>query len=144
MGIAWGIVVTFLSALCWGGQALSWFAPSRAVGAGLMESEDSVEPAFFADGRGEALWDTFTLWTMLVAGVLLVADQAAWPYFGLVGGGAYTYFAGRGIAARLAMQRRHLRIGTPESVRTGFFFLTVWGVMGAVTIAAAAIALEGR
>ncbi|MCP4966191.1 MAG: hypothetical protein GY926_13270 [bacterium] len=83
-----------------------------------------------------------TLWVMAAAGVLLIADAAAWPYLGLVGGGMYLYFGGRGISARLTMTRRGLRIGTPESVRTGIIFLAVWGAMALITIVAAITALE--
>jgi len=32
---------------------------------------------------------------MVTAGVLLIVDSPAWPYFGLVGGGTYIHFAGR-------------------------------------------------
>ena len=89
MGILWGLVVVALSLLCWGGQVISWFAPATAVRLTLMEAEDSVEPTYFADVRGEALWDTLTLWTLVVAGVLLTLDVSAWAYFGLVGGGIW-------------------------------------------------------
>jgi hypothetical protein len=141
MGILWGLVVVALSLLCWGGQAISWFAPATAVRLTLMEPEDTVEPTYFADVRGEALWDTLTLWTMLVAGVLLVLDVSAWAYFGLVGGGMYVYFAGRGIVTRRAMQQRGYRVGAAQNVKLGYVFLAVWGVMGLITIAAAVAAL---
>ena len=78
----------------------------------------------------------------MVAGVLLLADQDAWAYFGLVGGGAYLYFAGRGIATRRAMQHRGLRIGSPQNVRTAFVALSGWGLMAAITIAASVRALQ--
>jgi hypothetical protein len=106
-----------------------------------MEPEDTVEPTYFADVRGEALWDTLTLWTMLVAGVLLVLDVSAWAYFGLVGGGMYVYFAGRGIVTRRAIQQRGYRVGAAQNVKLGYVFLAVWGVMGLITIAAAVAAL---
>lgn len=144
MNVAWGLVVMLLSLLAWAGQATSWIAPARAVRLSLMEAEDTVEPAFYADSRGEAVWDTFTLWTMVVAGALLVADQPAWPYFGLVGGGMYLYFAGRGIFARVALRRRHLRIGAAGDVRVGLTFLTIWAVMAGITIVAAVAELRGR
>jgi hypothetical protein len=143
MNVAWGVIVTLLSLLCWAGQAISWVAPSRAVNLSLMEAEDAVEPTFFADVRGEAAWDSLTLWTMVVAGVLLVVDQPAWAYFGLVGGGMYVYFAGRGIFTRLTMQRRHLRVGTAQNVRVVLTFLALWGVMGAITIVGAVNELSG-
>jgi hypothetical protein len=141
MAIGWGVVVLLLSLLCWVGQAISWLAPSSAASLGLMEAEDTVDPAFFADARGEARWDTLTLWTMVVAGVLLLADEPAWAYFGLVGGGMYLYFAGRGIFARLELRSRGLRIGGSRSITAGLTFLTIWGAMGLITIIAAVVAL---
>jgi hypothetical protein len=141
MGLAWGIAVTLLSLLCWVGQAISWLAPSTAVKLTLMEAEDTVEPSYFADVRGEARWDTLTLWTMVVAGILLAGDDPSWAYFGLIGGGMYLYFAGRGISTRLAMQRRGLRIGARRNVTVGFAFLTIWAVTGLITIIAAVVAL---
>ncbi len=144
MGVAWGIVVLALSLLCWGGQAVSWFAPSTAVKLTLMEAEDSVDPSYFADIRGEALWDTLTLWTMAASGVLLAAGNPSWAYFGLVGGGMYVYFAGRGIVTRLTMQRHGRRIGTRQNVIVAFALLTVWGVMAVITIIAAVVALATR
>ena len=61
MGIIWGIVVALLALLAWGGQTVSLFAPETAARLTLTESEDEVDPAFWADVRGEALWDIFTL-----------------------------------------------------------------------------------
>ncbi len=142
MGIFWGIVLLVLGVVCWGGQAVSWLAPVTAVRLTLTEAESDVEPAFWADTRGEAPWDFLTLWTLPVAGVLLVLDVAEWAYFGLVGGGIYLYFAGRGILTRLAMRRRGLRIGAPGQVRVGLAFLAIWGVTAAITVAAAVVALE--
>jgi hypothetical protein len=107
-----------------------------------MESEHDVEPAFWADIRGEAAWDFWTLWTLVVAGLLLILDISAWAYFGLIGGGIYLYFAGRGVFARLAMQRRGLRFGAPKGVKVGLGFLAVWGVTALITIAAAVVALS--
>ena len=136
MQIFFGLVVVALSLLAWGGQTISWLNPDLGVKWSLMEAEDDVEPTYWADIRGETVWDGFTLWTMVVAGILLIIDNSAWPYFGLVGGGMFVYFAGRGILTRLAMQRRGLRIGARSSVRIGLIFLAIWGLMGLITIAA--------
>lgn len=141
MGILWGIVIVMLSALCWGGQAIVLFSPTTGTRLGLSEAEDDVEPTFWADIRGEALWDVLTLWTMVVAGALLVVGNPAWTYFGLIGGSTYLYFAGRGISTRVAMLRRDLRIGTPQGVKQSIIFLATWGGMGLITIAAATVAL---
>jgi len=142
MNVLWGLVVTVLSLLSWGGQALSTFSPATAVRWKLVEPEDDVEPAFWADVRGEALWDTLTLWTMVVAGISLTTDQPVWAYFGLVGGGMYLYFGGRAILTRAAMVRRGLHIGTAQNLRLAFVFSAVWAGMAVVTIVAAIVALE--
>ena len=137
MDIAWGIVLIVLSLICWGGQALSLFAPAAAERMSVTEPEEAVEPAFYADVRGEAAWDTLTLWIPVAAGVLLIAGSPAWPYFGIAGGAIYVYFSGRGIFTRRSLERRGLRIGTPRSVTVGYTFLVIWGVMGLVTALAA-------
>jgi hypothetical protein len=137
MQIFWGIVVTALSLLCWGGQAIVWLAPATGVRLNLCEAESDVEPAYWADVRGEAAWDFFTLWTLVVAGALLIIDHCAWAYFGLVGGGMYVYFAGRGLFTRVSMQRRGLRIGARLNLKLGYSLLTIWGLTGLITIAAA-------
>ena len=142
MSFVWGVVLVALSLLAWGGQTISWLAPSRATVLGLVEAEDDVEAVYWADIRGEAAWDAATLWTMAVAGALLIADHSWWPYFGLVGGGMYLYFSGRGILTRLAMQRRGFRIGAARNVQAGYALLGVWGAMAAVTIGAATAALS--
>jgi hypothetical protein len=141
MQIFWGIVLVASSLLCWGGQTIVCFAPATGARLGLSETEADVEPTFWADVRGEAIWDFLTLWTLVMAGVLLIIDHPAWAYFGLVGGSMYIYFAGRGILTRVAMLRRGLRIGAPKSVKVVFIFLTIWGVTGLATIVAAITAL---
>lgn len=144
MQIFFGIVVAALSLLCWGGQMIVWLAPKTGVRLGLSEAESDVEPAYWADIRGEAAWDSLTLWTLMVAGALLISEHSAWPYFGLVGGGMYLYFAGRGILTRVVMRRRGLRVGAPMNLKLGYVFLAVWGFTGLATIAAAVVALRAR
>ena len=78
---------------------------------------------------------------MVVAGALLIIDNPTWAYFGLIGGGMFVYFGGRGIFTRVAMRRRGFRVGTPQNVKIGLVFLGIWGVMGLITIIAAAVAL---
>ena len=141
MGIAWGIVLLLLSLLAWGGQTIVWLAPATGERLGLVETSSAVDSVFAADARGEALWDVLALWTMVVAGVLLVLDHPAWAYFGLIGGGVYGYFAGRGILTRNELRRRGVLIGTPQNVRVGYAFLAVWGLMAVITIVAAVVAL---
>jgi hypothetical protein len=87
------------------------------------------------------VWDTLTLWVLVVAGALLIAGSGAWQYFGLSGGAIYVYFARRGLLTRRAMHQRGLRVGSAQNLKSAYLFLTVWGVMGLVTLVAAAVHL---
>lgn len=141
MNLVWAIIVLIFSLIGWLGQVVSAFWPRTAVKLGLIEPEADVDPTFYADVRGEAYWDTLLLWTLPVAGLLLLLDNPSWAYFGLVGCGMYLYFAGRGILVRLVMQRRGVRIGKPETLRTVYVFLALWGLIATVTIVMAVAAL---
>ena len=141
MNIIWGVILTIISSFGYFGQAITAFWPGTATKLGLTEPEADVDPTFYADVRGEAFWDTAILWTLPVAGVLLVLNSPVWVYFGLVGGGMYLYFAGRGIVVRRLMQRRGIRIGTPETLKVAYIFLILWGLAAVITIVMAIAAL---
>ena len=141
MDLAWGVILIIFGMFCWAGQTISAFAPKAAAKLGLTEPESDVDPTYYADARGEAIWDTMITWVLPVAGILLLLDSPLWAYFGLVGAGIYLYFAGRGISSRLAMQSRGIRIGKPNSVGMAYVFLAIWGVIAVVTIIMAAAAL---
>lgn len=130
LDIGWGVLIALVGSLAWLGQLLSAIRPKVAERIGLTEVEDAVDPAFHADIRGEAWWDLVTLWTLPAAGVSLAFGLDAWLPLGLIGGGIYVYFSGRGIATRVAMLRRKIRIGTKQNTRAALVFLIVWGVFG--------------
>ena len=142
MNLAWGAILIVLTLiLCWLGQVVNATMPAFAGRIGLAEPEAEVDPTYFVDGRGEAIWDALILWTLPVAGVLLLLNNPWWAYFGLVGGGMYVYFAGRGIVVRRGMQRAGVRIGTPKTVTVYNAVLSLWGLLGLVTITMAVAAL---
>ena len=141
MNLIWGVILTIFTLLCWLGQAISALSPKVAARLGLTEPESDVDPTFYADVRGEAVWDTIILWTLPAAGVLLMLNNSLWTYFGFVGGGMYLYFAGRGILTRLAMKRRGIRVGKPGYLKGVHIFLSLWGLIAVVTIIMAVAAL---
>ena len=96
MNIVWGLTLFVISFIGFIGQAITAVWPLTAVKLGLTEPEADVDPTFYLDVRGEAFWDSLILWALRVAGLLLLLNNHIWPYFGLVGGGMYLYFAGRG------------------------------------------------
>ena len=142
MYFIWGLILVFFTLiLCWIGQGIVAFCPKLGERLGLSESESDVDPTFFVDIRGEAIWDVMIIWILPVAGILLLLNNPLWAYFGLIGGGVYLYFSGRGIVVRLTMQRRGIRIGKPGVLKIYYAFLILWGLIAVVTIAMAAAAL---
>ncbi len=142
MDIVWGLVIIALGLLAWVGQTVVLLAPELGVRLSLVESEASVEPVYWADIRGEALWDALSLWTLPLAGVLLLAGHESWAWFGLIGGGMYLYFGGRGLLTRLELRRRGHRIGEPGNVRMNLAMCAVWAIAGGITAIAAITALS--
>ncbi len=134
MNIIWGVILFIISSIAFFGQAITAFWPGTATKLGLTEPEADVDPTFYVDVRGEAYWDTAVLWMLPVAGVLLVLKSPVWVYFGLIGGGMFLYFAGRGIVVRRMMQRCGVRIGLPGTLRVVSVFLTLWGLAAVITI----------
>jgi hypothetical protein len=142
MNLVWGVILIIISSIGYFGQLISAFWPATAEKMGLTEPEADVDPTFHADARGEAYWDAVILWTLPVAGVLLLLNNPVWVYFGLVGGGMYLYFAGRGIVVRRVMQGRGIRTGKPDTLRMGYIFLILWGVAAIITIVLAIAGLS--
>ena len=134
MNLIWGVILTIFSLLGWLAQTITALSPKTATKWGLTESETDVDPAYYADVRGEAVWDAIILWTLPFSGILLLMNNTLWAYFGLVGGGMYFYFAGRGISTRLVMKRRGIRIGSPSTLKLYFIFLSLWGLTALITI----------
>lgn len=134
MNIIWGVILTIVSSLGWIGQLISAINPRLAERLGLTEVKTDVDSTFYADVRGEAYWDTLVLWTLPVAGILLIMNNPAWVYFGLIGGGMYLYFTGRGILVRRKMQNQGIRIGSAETLKVIYTFLSIWGIAAIATI----------
>jgi len=134
MNLIWGIVLMVFTLIGWLGQVISFISPKVAAGLGVSEPEADVDPVYWADIRGEALWDSLVLWTLPAAGILLLLDSKLWAYFGLVGGGMWLYFAGRAILTRVTMQRRGIRIGMPKTLAVNYTFILIWGLIALVTI----------
>ncbi len=134
MNIVWGIFLTLLGLIGWCGQVITMLSPKLAAKLGVAESESEVDPAFAADFRAEATWDSFILWILPVAGILLALNNPFWVYFGLVGGSIYLYFSGRGIMQRIFMSRKNIKIGTPANLKTAYIFCGLWGISGLITI----------
>ena len=134
MNLIWGIILVSVTLKCWIGQIIIAFSPKVAAKIKIIEPESDVNQTFFADMRGEAIWDALILWTLPFAGILLIIDNSLWTYFGLVGGGMYLYFVGRTITSHLIMQRHGIHIGRSRKLKVKYIILTLWGLVAVITI----------
>ncbi len=134
MNLIWGLILIVFSLIGWLGQVISLISPKVGAELGVCEPESDVDSVYWADIRGEALWDSLILWTLPVAGILMLLDNPLWTYFGLVGGGMWLYFAGRAVLTRTNMQRRGIRIGTQKTLAINYTFIIIWGLIAVVTI----------
>lgn len=134
MNMFWGIFLLIISSIAYFGQVVAAFWPETAVKLSLTEPKSEVDPTFYADVRGEAYWDVVILWPLPLAGILLLLNNPNWSILGLIGGGIYLYFAGRGIITRRIMQRQDIKIGSSETLKVNYAFLVVIGLAALVTI----------
>ena len=142
MEVIWGAFLTALTLIAWVGQTIYAISPRLGAKLGVGEAEAALDPVFYIDGRGEAIWDSMIIWTLPVAGLLLMFSNPLWIYFGLVGGGCYLYFAGRSLTTRIMMQRRGIRIGSLNSIKIANLFIILWGLAAMITIVMAVVALN--
>ncbi len=134
MNLIWGIILVSVTLKCWIGQIIIALSPKVAAKIKIIEPESDVNQTFFADMRGEAIWDAITLWILPFSGMLLVLNNSLWTYFGLVGGGMYLYFVGRTITSHLIMQRHGIHIGRSKKLKVKYIILTLWGLVAVITI----------
>jgi len=132
INVLWGIILVSVSLKCWIGQTIIALSPQLASTIRIMDKESELDTTFFADMRGQAIWDAFTLWLLPVAGSLLIVNHAVWPYFGLIGGSIYLYFVGRNMVTRVLLHRHGISIG--RSPRKVMIYLFLWGIIACITI----------
>ena len=134
MNLIWGIILVSVTLKCWIGQIIIAFSPKVAEKIKIAEPESDVNQTFFLEMQGAAIWDAVSLWTLPFAGILLILNNKLWTYFGLVGGGMYLYFVGRGIASHSTMQRKGINIGRAKKLKVKYMILTLWGFIAIVTM----------
>ena len=133
MSLLWGAIVIILT-LLWLGQVVVAVAPRAAARCGLIEPESASDPVFLADARGEAIGDSFLLWTLPLAGVLLLLQHPWWRPFALIGGSMWLYGAVRTIIVRTVLRRRGVRVGTAANVTVAYVAAALWGLIALVMI----------
>jgi hypothetical protein len=119
-----GIVCILFGALGWIGQIISGINYELAQKLGLQEKSEGTDPLFRLTERNAARWDSVVLWTLIVAGILMLLNSAWWPPIALVAGGIYLDAAGREAVKCWSLKQSGVRTGSPAAIKIQVIFFT--------------------
>lgn len=114
------IVVGLLSLPLWFlyvGQIISVVDFGVAQRLGLQEKPDHVDPVHSRLELWTARWDVCWLWTLPVAGILILINHPWWPGAAMIGGAAFVDAGGREAAKNLGLRGQGVRTGSPAERR---------------------------
>ena len=129
MQLALGIVCIFLGIFGWLGQFVSAVNFRLAQKLGLQEAGEHTDILYQRLERNTASWDSVSLWTLPVTGILMLLNHALWPILALVAGGIHIDTVGRESAKLLGLNAEGVRIGTVTNKKiAGTLFTLLFGV----------------
>ena len=108
---------------------------------GLQEKDANTEPLYRGLELTTARWDLVVLWTLPVAGALMLADHEWWPRLALVAGGVCVDTAGREVAKVLGLRNHGVKTGSVAEARFLFLFFFIMSLIGVWCIAYGLVAV---
>ena len=102
------------------GQVVSVINLPLAQRLGLQEQPDTVDPVYASDAAGTARWDLLSMWTLPLAGLLMLLDSSWWPHLALIGGAVYVDTGGRQGIKLLGYRGEGVRVGSSQAVNLAF------------------------
>ena len=130
MRIALGIVALVVGSVGFIGQLVSAVDFRLAQTLGLQEKDEETDPLYRRLELNTARWDLFVLWTLPVAGALMLAGHAWWPVAALVAGGIHVDVGGRETAKLLGLRAGGVRVGSAREIRLGLTLLPLLTFVG--------------
>ena len=118
------------------GQVISVANLGLAQRLGLQEKPANVDPLFTRLEVWTARWDLVVLWTLPVAGILILLDHAWWPFVAMIGGGVFVDTGGREWAKYLGLRQEGVRTGSPSEQRALVIAYAGMILVGAIAIVA--------
>ena len=82
--------------------------------------------------RNSALSDLFVIWTLPVAGILMLLDHSWWPSVALVAAGACAASGGRELAKMLSFRNEGVAIGGEGEIRLALTFVGLWAILAVI------------
>ena len=141
MQVMIGWVLVLIPGLLVAGQLISVIYFPLAQKLGLQEKAAASDPLKLRSELYTARWDIPSLVWLPIAGILMIIDHAWWPYLSLAGGAVFIDAAGREAAKNLSMRAEGVRIGSAAEQALVFGTYVVMGVLGAVAVIYALVAL---
>jgi len=135
MLLVMGLVCVVIGALFYAAQLISSINFALAQRLGLQEKAEHADPLVSRLELRTVRWDLFSLWTVPVAGILMLLDHSWWPYGGLIGGGVYVDAGGREAAKYLGLSAHGVGVGTPNELRLAIGVFASLIVIGVLMIA---------
>lgn len=131
---AFGIVALVLGLLIVLGQLISVVNFPLAQRLGLQEKDEGTDLLHRHLELNTARWDLAVLWTLVLAGVVMLADASWWPWAVLIAGGISIDTGGREIAKILGLRAEGIRVGSADEVNLLFGFLALISAVGTALV----------
>lgn len=116
------------------GQIISVINLPLAQQLGLQEQPDTIDPVYARDAAGTARWDLLSMWTLPLAGLLMLIDSSWWPYIALIGGAIYVDTGGRQGIKLLGYRNEGVRVGTSQAVNLALGVYALFLFVGLLAI----------
>jgi hypothetical protein len=138
MQVVAGVVFVLLWVI-YAGQLVSVVNLPLAQRLGFQEKPENVDALYRRDTSGTARWDLLSMWTLPVAGILMLINHSWWPYLALIGGGVYVDTGGRQAIKLLGYRSEGVRVGTQHNVRRALGVYALFVIVGGIAMALALV-----
>lgn len=135
MRVVLGLVALVVGLVGVAGQFVSVVDFPLAQRLGFQEKADGTDALYIRLESNTARWDLMVLWTLPVAGVLMLLDHRWWPAFELLAGAVTLDTGGREAAKILGLRAAGVRVGEERETRIGLGFLVAMAGIGLVLAA---------
>ncbi len=144
MRIVLGLVFVLFGLFGWVGQFISAISLDLARKLGLQEKGEGADPLFVLAERNAARWDSLVLWTLPLAGLVMLIHHPSWPWWAILAGGVYLDTGGREAAKWLTLRASGIGVGTEADKKKAIGAYIVITSLGLCSALAGLIALVRR
>ena len=138
---ALGIAAVLIGSLAVAGQLISALDFKLAQRLGLQEGDQHSDRLHRHLELSTARFDVLVLWTLPLAGVVMLIGTFWWPWVALIAGGVWVDAGGRESLKLRALRAEGILVGSEQEIRLGRVFLALMVVLGLALIAHSLVVL---